>query len=154
MATTKNDFPKEVIIVQERSKNKPLTNYAKLKSEQAMTRAVGQLALDDFIGRSYKLEHYPFESTQNIGFPVIDIEKYLADYPDYYQSVPMKESNSWSESFNGIERYETKMQKTKTVSTGLEIDFKIFKVGSKKVIRKFSNVASLNLNKMFSESCT
>lgn len=93
--------------------------------------------MSDLIGRSYKLEFYPFENTQNLGFPVIDMGKYTTAHPSYYQSVPIKESYSEYESFSGIERYETKIQKTKTVSTGAQLDFKFLRSAQRVVIRMY-----------------
>lgn len=131
-ALINNDLKKlTVIILQERDKNYPFTNYENLKPKHIVTRS-SDLALSNFVGRSYKLEHYPFENAQNLGFPVIDMDKYIADHPEHYQSTPIKESYSEYESFSGFERYEKKIQKTKTVSTGFQLDFKVFKIGSKK----------------------
>ena len=129
------DVEEDIIILQERNKNYPLTDYKSLKAKSIETRSGGDLALSDFIGRSYKLENYPFENARNLGFPVIDMAKYIADNPTSYQSVPVKESESLYNSFSGIERYETKIQKTNTVSTGFQLDFKIFKIGAKKTYK-------------------
>lgn len=126
----------DVIILQERDPKYPLTNYDKYKPQKKETKIIKSQNIDlyakDFIGHGYKLNEYPFEDVQNLGFPVIDIEKYLLDYPKSLQSVPLKKSLTEINSYSDYYRYEHVLEKTKTVKSGFKIKFSHFSIGSKK----------------------
>lgn len=102
-----SNIGEEVILLRERDKNHPCIDYSNIHPKHTTTRA--DLTISDFVGRGFKMEYYPFENAQNVGFPVIDMAKYITDKPDFYQSSPVKESYSKYESFSGYERYETKI---------------------------------------------
>lgn len=123
----------------------PLTDYAKLKEEAQETRIVAGVPLDEFPGRSYKLETYLFEHPSNVGLPVIDMKRYVEDNPDYSQAIPIKESNTTYQSFSGFERYEQKMQKTKSINSGVQLDFKIFKIGAQSKYQEIFSVSTTDI---------
>ncbi|GHV18536.1 hypothetical protein FACS1894169_15280 [Bacteroidia bacterium] len=126
----------EKIILQERSVDYPVSDYAAFKLEKVQTKATksstDETNFKDFIGHSFRLDEYPYEDGRNIGFPVIDMKKYLSDFPNAVTTPPVKNSNTFFESYAGYERYEEKINKTKTVSSGFKLDFKVFSIGSKK----------------------
>lgn len=135
----------EMTVVQERDPAYPLTDYSKLKEETQDSRVVSGIPLDEFVGRSYKLKIYPFEHPSNVGLPVIDMKRYVEDNPDYAQAIPIKESNTTYQSFSGFERYEQKMQKTKNINTGLQLDFKIFKIGAQAKYKEIFSVSTTDI---------
>jgi hypothetical protein len=139
-----SNIGEEVILLRERDKNHPCIDYSNIHPKHTTTRA--DLTISDFVGRGFKMEYYPFENAQNVGFPVIDMAKYITDKPDFYQSSPVKESYSKYESFSGYERYETKINKVSTVSTGFSLDFKIFQIGAKKTTKTIFKCTDTQLN--------
>lgn len=134
----KKDQPNNsgIITVQERDKDYPLINYADFKKRSNRTKAIESNSFKDFIGCSYKLDFYPYENAQNLGFPVINVDKYLLDHPTWCHVVPVKDGSSEYYSYSNFERYELKVNKTKTVKTGFKLDFKIFSIGSQNTYKK------------------
>lgn len=120
----------KVFVYQERDKDYPLTDYRGIKSRFNDARAITELSFKDFIGCSFKLDFYPYENAQNLGFPVINVEQYLSDHPTWYHAVPVKDGSTNYYSYTDFERYEVKTNKTKTVKSGFKLDFKIFSIGS------------------------
>ena len=103
------DFNRNTIVnvIQERSESYPLTDYNSLNSNSIQTRVGEYVSLDKFIGRGFKVKHYPLEHTMNLGLPIINIEKYIQDNPNSYQIVPVK---------NGIVKYYGGFMLTKFLS--------------------------------------
>ncbi len=121
------------IILQERNVNYPVSNYEEIKLKNLETEDVkNNTNFDNFIGRSFRLKEYPYEDGMNVGYPVIDMAKYLSDNPDAVNNPPVKRSQTDLYSYAGYERYEQKVNKTKTVSSSFNLDFKVFSIGSKK----------------------
>lgn len=139
-----NGIPQDIIVLRERDKSHPLTDYSTIRPKHTTTRA--DLSVNDFIGRGFKVEIYPFENAQNVGFPVINMEKFIAEKPNFYQSVPVKESFSKYESFYGFDRYENKINSTSIVTTGLALDFKIFKIGAQETIKNIFKCSDVQLD--------
>ncbi len=123
----------EVVVLQERNENYPRPDYAQLRAEKnAATRAsVSSADLEGFIGYSYKATEYPLENAQNIGFQVIDMDRYLEDNPDRYRAVPLKQCNTDYVAFRGFSRYETNMEISSKVNSSLNIDWNLFGFGAK-----------------------
>lgn len=135
----------KVVVLRERDPNYPFTDYSAIPTTCNNIHVVptGELNFKDFLGRSFKTEYYPFESARNIGFPVIDLDKFLNDYKFMYQSVPIKESNISYYSFADFERYETKSKIQNIVNKGFQLNCLLFKIGTKK---KYTEIFKLSLS--------
>lgn len=120
------------IILQERNVNYPMSNYQQHKLQESETRALNTTNFDNFIGRSFRLNEYPYEDGMNVGYPIIDMDKYLSDYPYAVNNPPVKRSQTDLYAFSNYNRYEQKVNKKKTISGGLNLDFKVFSIGAKK----------------------
>ena len=90
------------------------------------------LTFNDYLGRSYKETEYPFESAQNVGFPVIDIEKLSRDYPSYIavKHLGVGEANSFA--YSDFSRYTVNSNISRKIDTGFSLNLGLFKIGSKK----------------------
>lgn len=117
--------------MQKRNANYPLPIYDEPKSRALQTRTE-TTDFKSFLGSSFRLREFPYEDGVNIGSPVIDMPKYLADYPNAVKSLPAKKSDTDYSSYAGYDRYEIKINKSKTISSGFKLDFKVFSISSKK----------------------
>jgi len=105
-----------------------------------------------YLGRSYNFTNSDFGSPDGVGFPVIDIEKLLADHPDYYASLSLREAEATSFSFTSFDKYTELSNKTTTTSGGFSLNLGLFKLGAK---HKYENVFSSSkvneTNRVFGE---
>lgn len=145
----------KVIVLQERSKDYPRTDYEELRERiNAPETRASNMEISDFIGYSYGVKEYPLANSLNIGLPVIDVDAYLADNADYYKSVPVKSGRIDFNSFYGFSRYELKMQSTKVVNVSAQLDLEIFKIGAESSYTEtFSLEETEKEEKVFGELC-
>lgn len=142
----------EVIVLQERDPQYPLTDYTQFLQQSAQTRGSEAIGLESLIGRSYKLDSYPYESTNNIGIPVIDMAQYAIDYPDYYYSIPLKESETHYYTFAGFQRFETKTHTENIINSNFSFNFAILSIGAKNEYKRIFECSEVNLqNNVFGE---
>ena len=122
----------ENIVVQERNPDYALIDYKAKRDKIRVGTKANKLTLADYIGMSFKLDYYPYEDVANIGFYVLDIDKFNKDYPRQYTITSgINKSYTRYDAFAGFERYDKVVSKTKTVNGGFGIDFKIFHIGAK-----------------------
>lgn len=122
----------ENIVIQERNPDYALIDYKSKREKIRVGTKANKLSLVDYIGMSFKLNYYPYEDVANIGFYVLDIDKFKKDYPRQYTITSgINKSYTRYDAFAGFERYDNVVSKTKTVNGGFGIDFKIFHIGAK-----------------------
>lgn len=125
------DSKSQYLVLQERDVNYPLTDYNALRIPR--TRIEDDvLSFKEYLGRSYGLKFYPFEDARNVGYPVLEIERYLKANPTSYHVLNVKKTEQNIESFTNLSRYETNTNIKKTVNKGFKLDLKLFSIGSKK----------------------
>lgn len=108
---------------------KPYVYESKLNNKQRIVTP--NISHSDYLGRSIRLDEFPIEDTRNIGYPVIDTEAFIRDYPSYFQSWKNLASQSSYFSFSNFDDYESKSSVTKKVNGGLNLHFLCFSLGSK-----------------------
>lgn len=136
----------QTVIIRERDPNYPFTDYSPKPTTCDLhihDYGSGDLSFKDFLGRSFRTEYYPFESTRNLGYPVIDLDSFLKDYRYMYQSVPVKESSTSYISYADFERYETKSTMKNVINSGFQLNCLLFKIGTKK---KYTETFKLSLS--------
>lgn len=128
-----SDLPApENIVIQERNPDYALIDYKSKRDKIRVGTKANKLSLADYIGMSFKLDYYPYEDVANIGFYVLDIDKFNKDYPRQYTITSgINKSYTRYDAFAGFERYDKVVSKTKTVNGNFGIDFKIFHIGAK-----------------------
>ena len=119
------------VLYRERDPNSPLILSCPRERDSHKTRAI-ELGFDNILGRSFRLDHFPFENMRNVGEPVVDLAKLEADYPLWATKVNLRESVSSAFSYSTFERYEEKSSVTKKVTSGLQLNYGIFKIGNKR----------------------
>lgn len=97
--------------------------------ERLATRAT-ELQFDDMLGRSFKLDYFPFENMQNVGEPVIDMARLEADHPAWATKFPLRQSVSSAFSYATFNRYEQNSSSTTTVNSGVKLNLGIFSIGN------------------------
>lgn len=121
----------DTIVLMERVSNKPVLLSINSKKTQKTTSLPAIINISEYLGRGYDIEKGYIGSPDGVKFPVLDINKYIADHPDSYLSKQLGSSLSTSISFSSFDRYEEKSKKTKKISTGFKLNFKIFSLGAK-----------------------
>lgn len=118
----------ESYVYRERDPNSPL--ILSIPRERLATRAT-ELQFDDLLGRSFKLDYFPFQSMQNVGEPVINLMKLEEEHPQWITKLPMHQSISTAFSYSTFDRYEKNSSSTTTVDAGFKLNFGIFSIGNK-----------------------
>ncbi len=132
-------------IYKERNPNLPLIlSKPRIHTKNAFSPA---LSFTDYLGRSFKTNFYPYESMDNIGYPIIDMSKLKVDKPTWVTTKPIKRSRTTSFSYAGFDRYEETSLITEKIRRGFELDLGIFKIGKKKAITKVFSSAIANEEK-------
>lgn len=139
----------ESYVYRERDKNSPLI-LSIPRDRSVVTRAI-QLNFDDVLGRSFKVDYFPFENMQNVGAPIIDMERLNADY-DWATILPLRESFSSVFSYSTFDRYQTTSTTSKKIYSGFELNFGLFKIGNKSAYYKhFTKTLIESSNSVFGQ---
>lgn len=123
-----------LFVTRERNPQRPLTDYSSKINLSGSTKADPDM--DSYLGFSTRLEDYPFENAHNIGFMVMDLEKYRSDHPGYYSNLPRHDGTQTSIAFSGYERFEEKTNTSKSVNAGFNLNLKIFSIKAKSSYKK------------------
>lgn len=139
----------ESYVYRERDPNSPLI-LSIPRDRSVVTRAI-QLNFDDVLGRSFKVDYFPFENMQNVGAPIIDMERLNADY-DWATILPLRESFSSVFSYSTFDRYQTTSTTSKKIYSGFELNFGLFKIGNKSAYYKhFTKTLIESSNSVFGQ---
>ncbi|MBG0506684.1 hypothetical protein GBO30_15765 [Elizabethkingia anophelis] len=106
------------------------------------------LEMQYYIGRSYKNTVLPIGSSENVSFPVIDIEKLYNANPTYifHKYIGLSEANFFS--YNNFSRYEQKSSSTKKVNkTGFSLNLVVFSISATKNMTEVFTSTKINENK-------
>lgn len=127
-----NNVASSTVILQERDPSFPLIlskTKTKLKDDM-LTRAA--LSHEEYLGRSFHLENYPYDDEMNLGYPVVDFLK--ADEKGYITSHSASRSITNYFAFSDYDHYLEKSKVTNTVTSGFKLDLGIFSFGHKKTM--------------------
>jgi len=148
----------EIITIRERNSNDPLILSNKdLPKEKKVLKSndftkQSSLQNEDYLGRSYDIISNGIGSTEGVRYPIIDIEKFILDNPDYYYSTQLKQSKANSFSFSNFERFASKSNHSSKISSNFSINLGVFSIGSKhKYERAFSSETINETNRVFGE---
>nr|WP_315420472.1 MAC/perforin domain-containing protein [uncultured Pedobacter sp.] len=122
--------------------NKHLRSSFKLSNKSLMTTPLPNTTIDIryYLGRAYNISVSEIGSPDGVKFPVIDVERLVADNPDYFLSKRIGESVANRFSFSTFDRYQQKANKTQTITGGFSLNFGLFTIGSKnKFVKTFSS---------------
>ncbi|WP_308772705.1 MAC/perforin domain-containing protein [uncultured Bacteroides sp.] len=104
------------------------------------------------LGYSYTIGNSILGDMENVKFPVLDLAKIKAKYPTSVIRKPLNSSASYSFSYNGMSRYETNSQISKTVKSGFSLNVGLFKIGrEKKMTELFKSSSSYGSNCVYGE---
>lgn len=126
------------ILLQERSPMIPNVECFPMKvTENGKTRGVnpdGELIgnSDILLGYSYSIGNSFLGSMENVKFPVLDLEKIKTKYSTSITRKQLSSSSEESFTYNGMSRYGSNSQVSKTVKTGFSLNLGIFKIGREK----------------------
>ena len=151
-----NSLSNDTILLRKRKSNKPiiLSNKKLSKSNDKVPKSdivtfdvPGTLDIRYFLGRSYDITTTDIGNPDGVRFAVVDIERFLDDYPGYYNSIALRTLEAKSFSFSSFSRYDKKSKGSDKISGGFSLNLGLFSIGSK---HKFTNAFSsqiINENK-------
>lgn len=91
----------------------------------------GTIAMRNHLGRGYQLYDAEFGSAQGVKLPVVNIEKFATDFPDFVPTYPIGSADAQAYSFARFDRYVENTKKTTKTSGGFNLDFGLFSIGAK-----------------------
>lgn len=114
------------------------------QSSLAKTRT--PVALKDFLGFSYKYESM-INHTNNIKFPVVDIDKFRIDYPRYFVTKDLGTTDTKLYSFSSYDRYEEESSSSMYINSELNYGGALFSAGAKFDMSSVYGASSSNSEK-------
>lgn len=148
----------EDIILQERSNKLPIPISLPFTAQsKSMTRSLdaegGIIGNSDvLLGYSYSVGNSIFGDLVNVKFPVIDLAKVKAKGDSYITPKRLNSNTTYVFSYNGLLKYESNSQISKSVKTGFNLSIGLFKIGRESMLsEKFSSSFNYGTNVVFGE---
>lgn len=128
-----NSTKESVILLKERDSKYPLdfpkrnvkTRNLKLASEN-----------NGYLGYSYKLDNFPLGTAINLGNPIIKIDEIRKQEDFYVHDYNIGSQSMVAFSYSTFDRYTFKSKDTKKVTSGFNLDIKLFSLGNKNTIEE------------------
>lgn len=158
LSSVEKNVSSEDIILQEKyssvpkAKNMPFKSTSKKRTRSLSDR--GDIIGDSeiLLGYSYTVGNSILGSMENVKFPVLDLDKIKSKYSTSIIRKQLNSTSNYSFSYNGISRYETNSQVSKTVKTGFSLSLGLFKIGrDKKMTELFKSSSSFGSNCVYGE---
>ena len=128
-------------VLQERDPNYPLI-LSKTKEKSRSGMATGTtLSHDEYLGRSFHLDNYPYDDEINLGYAVVDFSK--ASEKGYITSHGINRSVTNYFAFSDYDHYLEKSKITNTVTSGFKINLGFFSFGHKNTMTEVFESATL-----------
>lgn len=120
------------IVLFERASSKPfiLSNKPAGRTMQTFDLP-GTLDFRYYLGRAYDVTNGEFGTGDGVRFPIIDIDRLVADNPDYFMSKQLSYSEATRFSFSDFDRYQQKSNYSRKISGGFSLNLGLFKIGTK-----------------------
>ncbi|MBL4560735.1 MAG: hypothetical protein JKX79_07080, partial [Labilibaculum sp.] len=139
-------------VLKERDPNSPLILSKKSTKNLSSKLKSGNEPFKNYLGRSLKTDVLPLTDYKNMGWPVLNLEKYLKDYPNSYDNPRIGYSQNYSFAYTNFYKYVEKSEVTKKVKGGFSLNFGVFSIGAKKSMeRTFSKTTINESNRVFGE---
>lgn len=157
--TTSDNSNDSVVILQKRSpllpkhaQTRPIILEAKEKTRSYDENGALIGNSDKLLGYSYSVGSSILGDYDNVGSPVVNIEKVRNYSADYITGKSLQYFGSDRFSFSNENTYESKLSETRKVATGFSLNLGLFKIGRKKTIEKvFGSTYSNNNKAVFGE---
>ncbi len=123
------------VVLKERDHNIPWvrSEYQSKFSSVTNTTKTGVIGIPQvkYLGRSFRNNYYPIEDSRNLGYSVIDFDKFYKDYRSYCNFWKNNTSDGSYFSYANFDRYTSNSTITKNIGGGFKLDVGIFSIGSK-----------------------
>lgn len=129
-----NTIPTDIILQMRDCEVPDVKTYPLYANCGTITRSIGDNGeiignSDALLGYSYSVGNSIIGDYENVKFPVLDLDKIKALRGNYVVCKQLNTTSSYSFAYNGMSRYETNSQVTKTVKTGFSLNVGLFKIG-------------------------
>ena len=158
LSSLRNNVSSEDIILQEKFSSVPKAKSMPFKAaNKRQTRSLsrnGDMIGDSeiLLGYSYTVGNSILGAMENVKFPVLDLEKVKSKYSTSITRKQLNSTANYCFSYNGMSRYETNSQVSKTVKTGFSLNLGLFKIGRKKKMTElFKSSYSFGSNCVYGE---
>ena len=148
----------EDIILQKRSTSVPKAKnmpFRAINKKQTRSYAGNNDMIGDseiLLGYSYTVGNSIVGSIENVKFPVLDLNKIKTKYSTSITRKQLNSTGNYAFSYNGMSRYETNSQVSRTVKAGFSLNLGLFKIGrEKKMTELFKNSFSSESNCVYGE---
>lgn len=148
----------EDIILQKRSTSVPKAKnmpFRAINKKQTRSYAGNNDMIGDseiLLGYSYTVGNSIVGSIENVKFPVLDLNKIKTKYSTSITRKQLNSTGNYAFSYNGMSRYETNSQVSRTVKAGFSLNLGLFKIGrEKKMTELFKTSFSSESNCVYGE---
>lgn len=119
------------IVLQERDSRLPETHFKPFINR--ISRAASEISVDNFTGRGYAIGNTMIGEDVNASkFPIVNLEAIRnSSYSTLLSSLPTRRTIIETFSYNDWERYAEKHTFSKKITSGFQLNVKLFKIGKK-----------------------
>lgn len=152
------------VIIQHRDPSLPKIKYRKMDEKSRSGGAVYVLSdnSDEMLGYGYKIGNSILGDIENVSGPILNLKRIKSIKSSYVTSSNMNKSVCEYYTYSNFDRYVSKSNLSKTVSSGFSLNLGIFKIGRQKTttttiitldsITSKSVFGELNINYITSKS--
>lgn len=113
-------------VIRERDSRHPFDDGSSVKDDDIQTKAVRDISRH--VGETYKMENYPIACKENLGYlPVIDIDRYLKDYPESFSNQLRRIYNSSCSVYTSFDEYEKSVKQKRVIDADASVGYSVFK---------------------------
>lgn len=146
LASKKDGAGKEIVL-KERDSRYPLI-LSKKKTKSRDTKSIPTLSFTNYLGRSYTSNHFPLGDPEDIKIQIINIEKLMKDYPDYFWKNDIGKGDAQSFAYTGFDRYTENSSTTKKVkNAGFTLNLGLFSFGAHKTMTEVFTTSKVEESK-------
>lgn len=132
----------KTVVIRERDTNSPLILSKKSKTKRLTKAPRYVVSFDKCLGMSFGCNVYPLGSMEDLGYPVIDLEKMSNDYPSYFTSKRIGQSLAESFAYANYDRYTSNSSVTNKVDGGASLNLGLFKMEAKSSMSTIFSISS------------
>ncbi len=104
---------KGVIVLKGRDPNSPLILSKRRDFREGFKTKSGKKPFYSYLGRSLKIEELPLTDYRNFGWKVLDMDRFVKDYPKCYFEDRIGTSNNYAFGYTNFSRYVEKSKISK-----------------------------------------
>lgn len=149
LSISQNDADKEIVLKERDSCYPLILSQKKTKSRDTKSvPTVPTLSFTDYLGRSFTCKHFPLGDPEDIKIQVVNIQKLMRDYPNYFWKNDIGKGEAQSFAYTIFDRYTENSSTTKKINNaGFSVNLGLFSFGAHKTMKEVFTTSKVEESK-------